>query len=70
MEPTGGTGGKCSCPCHKMMGMFVVLFGLVFLLRTLDVLSPKMAGIAWPVIIILAGLKSMFGGMCKCCDKA
>lgn len=70
MQASGTAGGKCSCPCHKAIGVFVVLFGLTFLLRTLDVLSPKVAGIAWPVIVILAGVQSMFGRMCKCCDAA
>ena len=62
--------GKCSCPCHKMIGVFIILFGLTFLLRSLDVISPKAAGIAWPIIVMLAGLKSIFGSNCKCCDKA
>ena len=68
METSGASGGKCCCMCHKMMGVFVVLFGLVFLLKTLDVITPKVAGIAWPVIVILAGLQSMFSRACKCCS--
>ena len=69
MEATE-TKSKCSCPCHKMIGVFVVLFGLTFLLKSLDVLSPKAAGIAWPIIVMLAGLKSIFGRNCKCCNEA
>lgn len=51
-----------------MMGVFVILFGLTFLLRALDVISPKVAGIAWPIIVMLAGLQSMFGNKCNCCN--
>ena len=51
-----------------MIGVFVVLFGLTFLLRSLDVISPKAAGIAWPIIVILAGLQSIFRSKCKCCN--
>lgn len=61
---------KCGCPCHKMKGLFVVLFGLVFLLRSFGVISDHFASIAWPTIVILGGLKVMFRGMCKCCEAA
>lgn len=61
-------GSSCGCPCHKAMGGLVIAFGLVFLLRALGVLSDHIAGIVWPVIIILAGLNKMTAGMCKCCD--
>jgi len=64
------SGEQCKCPCHKAIGVLVVAFGLTFLLGALNVLSPRVVGITWPVIIILAGLKSLCGGMCKCCSKA
>ncbi len=63
-------GKKCCCPCHKMIGIFVILFGLTFLLKNLGVISDHTAAIAWPVIIILAGLKRMAKSMCKCCPEA
>ena len=62
-------GGKCGCPCHKMIGVLVVAFGLVFLLGALNVLSDRAVSIAWPIIVILAGLKKLFGGSCSCCSK-
>jgi len=62
-------GGKCGCPCHKMTGIFVALIGIDFLLGTLDVVSQKVVGIVWPVLLILLGLKNSFGkGKCKCCS--
>jgi len=62
--------GKCGCPCHKMSGLFITLIGLTFLLGAFGVLSEHAVSITWPVLVILAGLKKMTKGMCKCCDKA
>lgn len=61
--------GKCGCPCHRMKGVLVILFGLTFLLGALDVLSQHVVSLVWPVIIIVAGGTSMMKGMCKCCNK-
>ena len=60
---------KRCCPCQYMMGLLVVLFGLTFLLRELGVISNHFASITWPIIVIVAGLKALFGHMCKCCRK-
>jgi len=57
------------CPCHKMVGIFIILFGLTFLLGTLNVISQQIVNIVWPSLIILVGLKKLGSGMCKCCDK-
>ena len=62
--------GKCACPCHRMIGVLVVLFGLTFLLGAFQVLSSNTVAIVWPILVILAGLKTIFRGMCKCCDAA
>ena len=64
-----GHGSKCGCPCHSAMGVFVILFGLTFLLQNLNVISESTAHVVWPSIIILAGLKKTFKGLCKCCHK-
>lgn len=61
---------KCCCFCHKMPGVFIVLMGVAVLLGALDVISIKAAGIAVGVLLILYGLKKIFAGMCKCCDKS
>lgn len=74
-------GGKCEmggdcckpgiCPCkhHKIVPCLVVLFGLTFLLGALNVLSAGAVAVIWPIIIILAGLAKMKGGMCGCYKK-
>jgi hypothetical protein len=51
-----------------MTGIFVALFGLNFLLKTLGVYGDNVSNIVWPVILILAGGKLAAKGMCKCCS--
>lgn len=63
-----GCGSGCKCPHHKMMPLLVVLFGVLFLLHNWGMFSDGFVAIAWPSIVILAGLKKMFSGMCKCCS--
>ena len=60
---------KC-CPCKKMPAVFLILFGVTFLLRELGVISFHTAAIVWPVIVILAGLQFLLRGLCKCCQTA
>ena len=64
---TPTTEGKKCCPCKNMPAVFMILFGLTFLLRALGVISIHAASIAWPVIVIVAGLQFLLRGMCKCC---
>jgi hypothetical protein len=66
-EKMNGACKNCSCFHHKMMPLFVILFGLVFLLFNLDILSQTFVDYAWPIIVIVAGLTKMFDGQCKCC---
>lgn len=64
----GEHGNVCKCPHHKMWGVSVVVFGLLFLGGTLGWWSSQVVNIGWPVLVILVGLsKMMKGGMCKCC---
>lgn len=60
-------GGMCKCPHHKMIPLFIILFGVDFLLGTLGVLNMYTVNIIWPILIILGGLMKMTKGMCKCC---
>ena len=61
--------GMCSCPHHKMPGLLVVVFGLIFLLGYLNVLTSQAVMIAWPIVVILAGLMKLMSGRCKCCSS-
>ena len=58
---------KCGCPHHKIIPALVVLFGLLFLLQAVNVVSPELVAIVWPIIVLLAGLMKMAKGACKCC---
>jgi hypothetical protein len=51
------------------MPVLIVLFGLTFFLGALNVLSSNAVAITWPVIIVLAGLAKLKGGMCGCYKK-
>lgn len=59
--------GMCKCPHHKVFPILIVLFGLTFLLGALGVLTEGAVSIIWPLIVIIAGLKKLGKGMCKCC---
>ena len=61
---------KCACPCHKMLGVFLVLAGVIGLLGAFAVLTGKTVAIVGSVLLVLAGLKGIFTGMCKCCNAA
>ena len=62
-------GQKCKCPHHKMLPIFVIVFGLTYLLRNLGILTVPVADVILPVIIILIGAQWMMKGACKCCSK-
>ncbi|MDO8466619.1 MAG: hypothetical protein Q7S83_00570 [bacterium] len=61
-------GGRCKCVHHNMKAIWMILFGMLFLLGALGVVSSEMVKIGWPIIVILAGVTKMTKGMCKCCD--
>jgi hypothetical protein len=65
----GGQKMMCKCSHHKVVPVCIALIGLVFLLGALNILSPMMVAILWPVLVIVAGLTKLSGkmGMCKCC---
>lgn len=66
--PQGGEGKNlCKCPHHKMIPGLVVLFGLLFLLHALGVVTEGLVSVVWPVLVILVGLQKMMQGKCKCC---
>ncbi|MBX4200691.1 DUF5668 domain-containing protein [Candidatus Parcubacteria bacterium] len=59
----------CNCHHHKVFPVLVVLFGLLFLLQALNVVSWQFTMMAWPVLVIAGGVMKFVGksGMCKCC---
>ena len=61
-------GGKCGCPCHKMLGVFIALAGVTWLLGALEVLTGKAVGITASILLIVAGLHTMMRSRCKCCN--
>ena len=60
---------KCSCPHHKVVPLMIVLIALTFLLGNLGTLTASFVGIAWPVLLGVAGLTKLCSGSCKCCAK-
>jgi hypothetical protein len=60
--------GKCNCNHHKVIPLLIALFGLLFLLRALDVFGQHTTDVIWPILVIAAGLTKMFSGMCRCCN--
>ncbi len=67
METPQASEKKCSCPCHKVVGLFIALIGLTFLLGALGVVSARTVSILWPFLVMLAGIQIVFRNKCKCC---
>jgi len=67
MEGMMNQGMKCSCKHHQAVPVLVILFGLTFLLKALNIVTAEFVDMAWPVLVIVAGLFKMTSRMCKCC---
>ncbi len=59
-------GGMCGCSHHKIMPILVILFGLLFLLGSFDVVTTYTVGMIWPILVIIGGFTKLSGRMCKC----
>ncbi len=57
----------CSCMHHKMIPIFVILFGAAFLLLRLNVVTEEFVALAWPLIVIAAGATKLSEHKCRCC---
>lgn len=57
----------CGCPHHKAIPVLVILFGTLFLLGEMDVVSSSTVALWWPIIVIAGGVAKLGGKMCKCC---
>lgn len=61
-------GGKtCSCAHHSWLGIAVVVFGALFLLEALGVLTAALVAVVWPILVIVGGGIMLMGEKCKCC---
>ena len=65
----GAKGDSCQCPHHKMIPLFIVLIGLLFLIKAFGAFDAQTVAILWPLLLILIGLQKMFGSACSCCKK-
>ena len=57
----------CACPHHKFIPGLVTLFGILFLLGNLGIITENLVMNGWPILVILAGLMKMGEGKCTCC---
>ena len=60
-------GMMCKCPHHKMIPLFVLLFGLDFLFGNLGWLPMSFVGVTWPILVTATGVMMLMKGKCKCC---
>lgn len=58
---------KCRYPHHFVVGGFIFLFGLMFLLQAMGMLSDTFVSYAWPILVIAVGLHKLMEGICSCC---
>ncbi len=61
--------GVCKCHHHKIVPLMIVLIGLAFLLQALGIMEPMTVALAWPVLLIVAGLAKLSGRKCACCGQ-
>jgi uncharacterized membrane protein len=47
----------------------IVLIGLSFLLQALGILTVGFVAVAWPILLIIAGLSKLAGRKCECCER-
>ena len=65
MENMETKGKTCGCMHHKAMPILVILFGLAFLLGSLNIITWSFVDIAWPILVIIAGFVKL--NTCGCC---
>lgn len=66
-QSMGSNGNVCRCPHHKVVPMLIFVFGLLFLLGAVKVVSMDMVNIIWPILVMAGGLMKASKGKCKCC---
>ena len=67
MSNGGSKSSACPCIHHKVVPGLVVVFGLIFLLQAVNVLTMQFVSVAWPVVVVAAGVAKLGQQGCKCC---
>ena len=67
MEEMNQPEKSCRCTHHKVVPISIILIGIVFLLGTLQILTPMAVAIIWPILLIIIGVVKLGGKKCKCC---
>ena len=57
----------CKCPHHKTTSLLVVVFGVLFFLKAIDMVAAQTVATAWPILVVIAGIMKMCENKCKCC---
>lgn len=57
----------CGCMHHSFFPVLVIALGLTFLLGALDVIPQRIVDLAWPSIVIAAGVLKLGARKCTCC---
>ena len=57
----------CKCSHHSFAGIFIIVFGLLFLAGNMGYISSSTVDWGWPTLVILGGIFHMTKRMCKCC---
>ena len=57
-----GKGMVCKCGRHhKVIPILVILMGLAFLSRRVNVLTWGFVGVTWPILVIIGGVMKLCG---------
>ena len=69
MDNMGQKGMLCKCGHHSVVPACIALIGLAFLLQAMNILTESFVALAWPILLLVAGLTKLSSsrGMCKCC---
>jgi len=62
-----GDCGKCNCPHHKAIPVFIILIAVAFLLGQWEILDASQVGIIWPILLGAIGITKLMKGRCGCC---
>ena len=58
---------SCECGCHHYTPIVIILFALLFLLKSMGLASSEMVGVVWPILVGLVGIIKLSEHKCDCC---